>query len=136
MFDFTSFLYGFLSGTLTGAAGGYFASKFTDERREKETKAKSAKTFETVRSAMPELIAEMKIDLSKPENATTREFFVIPRHARLNVHNRVFVYFEEDHADIQGKLSILLNRGYIHDITPGNAPKFRMSEEFVELILM
>ena len=45
------------------------------------------------------------------------------------------MYHHEDHPNLTGKITILENHGYIADVTPGNAPKYCMSEEFVELIL-
>ena len=84
---------------------------------------------------MPELIAEMKEDLTNPENQFIREFFLSRREFILNRGAPCFIYYENDHENLQGKVHILENMDYVIDITPGNAPKYRMTEEFVSLVL-
>jgi len=135
-FDLTSTAIGFLVGTATGAAGGYFASKYTDRRREKEGVKKAKKEFLAIKKRMPKLIAEMSTDLAGEGNADIREFFVLPnRKVCLGGSKKPrFIYYEEDHSNFRGKLDILENAGYICDMTPKNTPIFRMVEEFVELL--
>lgn len=84
---------------------------------------------------MPELIAEMKNDLLQPGEGLIREFFLSNKGYVLNAGSKCFVYYEDDHPDLQSKIHILENLGFIIDITPGNAPKYRMTEEFVQLVL-
>ena len=55
----------FVVGVATGAAGKYFADKFTDLRRDKAKTRTTKKTFNKIRNQMPELIAEMKDDFTK-----------------------------------------------------------------------
>ncbi len=135
-FDWMSTTIGFLLGTVTGAAGIYFAEKFTDQRRRGELKRRCKKEFLEVKKQMPELIAELKSDLSHEENRLIREFFVLP-------NNRVclggseklrLIYYEEEHKGLRSKIDILENRGFLTDVRIGNAPIYRMSEEFVGLI--
>lgn len=38
-------------------------------------------------------------------------------------------------ADVRPAVQFLLDQGLIKDITPGNAPMYRMSERFVDLLL-
>lgn len=125
----------FLIGTATGAAGGYFASRFTDIRRAKEARSASHRQFCEVKAMMPELITEMRDDFNKPELATIREFVVLPnRRAIFNSNQKRFVYFEDAHDDLCGKVAILENHGYIQDVTPGNTSIYRMTEEFVNAV--
>jgi gas vesicle protein len=133
--DVITFLSGFLIGVATGAAGTYMADKYTDRRRESQAERERRKTFEKVVQQMPKLIAEMKADLTGEGNQAVREFFVIPQGANLNVRGKMFTYHPEQHENLEGKLATLQNRQYIIDVTPGNAKKYRMSEEFVELVL-
>lgn len=91
--------------------------------------------FGKVMSSMPELIAEMKADLAKPEFSLLREFFIVSRGSVLNVRDPCFIYYFDDHPNLQAKIHILENYGYVTDVTPGNAKKYRMTEEFVELVL-
>lgn len=125
----------FLVGTLTGAAGKYLADRYTDRRRRKETESESMRRFRRIQKQMPELIAEMKRDLSHPEHRLVREFFLSSRRWTLASRGRSFIYYQEDHSDLQNKVHILENVGYVVDVTPGDAPKYRMTEEFVGLIL-
>jgi hypothetical protein len=99
------------------------------------TVTKSIKAaFLKVKTSMPELIAEMKEDLTKEGNEFNREFFIVSRRWTLNVV-RCFFYYFEDHGDLQGKIHVLENYGFVKDVTPGNAKKYRMIEDFVELVV-
>ncbi len=125
----------FLAGTATGAAGSYFATKYTDRRREKEGKKKVKNTFQKIQKIMPELIQEMKNDFSNPELITIRELAILPNERVVfNSGQRRFVYYEEKHSDLRGKISILENHGFIYDVTPGNTSIYRLTEEFFELV--
>lgn len=127
---------GFLVGAATIAGGTYFANKYTDRRREKEAAKQVKKDFVKIKGKMPALIAEIKTDLSNEGGRLVREFFVLEnRRCVLGGSDKHrFVYYVEEHDDLHGKLTILENRGYIMDVTPGNTPIFRMTEEFVELV--
>ncbi len=135
-FDLMSTAIAFLVGTATGAAGGYFASKYTDRRREQEAAKKAKKQFLAIKKQMPQLLAEMSTDLAGEGYADVREFFVLPnRKVCLGGSEKDrFIYYEEDHSNLRGKLDILENAGYIFDVTPKNTPIFRMTEEFVGLL--
>ncbi len=94
-----------------------------------------AEAFRKVASRMPDLIAEMKEDLAKKGNEFIREFFIISKRWSLNAGSPSFVYSFEDHENLQGKVHVLENYGFVYDVTPGNAKKYRMTEEFVELVV-
>jgi hypothetical protein len=92
--------------------------------------------FLEIKKQMPELIAEMKKDFMGEDGEFVREFFVMSkRHILGGTEKNRFVYYEEDHDNLHGKIDILENRRYIVDVTPGNTPIYRMSEEFVKLVL-
>lgn len=131
-----STIIGFLAGAATGAAGTYFGNKYTDRRKEREGTTRAKKQFLAAKKQMPELMAEMKADLSTDDGQHVREFFVLEKRShRLGGSSKPrHVYYVEEHGDLHGKLSILENRGYIIDVTPGNTPVYRMTEEFVELV--
>jgi len=93
-------------------------------------------SFARVKAQMPELIAEMKQDLEGKDGKYVREFFVMSRHHVLGGSEKPrFIYYEEDHDNLRGKLDILENEGFLLDVTPGNTPIYRMREEFVRLVL-
>jgi hypothetical protein len=135
MGDFISYCITFLAGTLTGAAATYFGNKYTDQRRHQDREKELAGSFASTREQMPELLAEMKSDLQQPENRLIREFFISRREYTLNAGGDCFIYYENDHENLQAKVHILENVGYVIDVTPGNAPKYRMREEFVRRLL-
>ena len=93
--------------------------------------------FIAVKEQMPELIAEMKADLEREDDKQVREFFVLQKksHRIGGTEKRRFIYFEEDHSNLRGKLDILENYGYLINVTPRNTPIYRMTEKFVSLIL-
>jgi hypothetical protein len=92
-------------------------------------------SFGKVKASMPKLIAEMRADLKKEGHEFTREFFIVSKTSVLTVGNPCFKYYFEDHDNLQGKIHVLENHGFVHDVTPGNTKKYRMTEGFVELVL-
>jgi hypothetical protein len=93
-------------------------------------------SFLQIKEQMPALVAEMKKDLEGNQGKFVREFFVMSRQHILGGSDKPrFIYFEEDHENLRGKIDILENHGYLTDVTPGNVPIYRMSEEFVRLVL-
>lgn len=128
-------LISFLSGSGVGALGSYFATKYTDKRREKESIKKQKNAFTKVNKIMPDLINEMKTDFNNTEMNFVRELAVLPHNkVSFNSTQKRFVYFEDQHNDLKGKISILENHNYIYDVTPKNVPIYRITEEFFELV--
>ena len=128
-------LIAFAAGIATETLRPYFSDMLTDRRREREAKMKELEQFRSVVSQMSDLISEMKNDLSSPENSLIREFFLSKRSYSLNTGGPAFIYYVDDHQGLQSKVHILENHGYVKDITPGNAPMYRMTEDFVRLLL-
>jgi hypothetical protein len=126
----------FLVGVFMGAAGKYLGDKFTDQRRRKEAESKRRKDFRQLKLQMPELFRAMAEDVSAPDQGFIREFFLLEsRKGIFNAGQRCFAYYGEDHVDLAGKIHILENMGYVTNITtPGKAPKYRMTEEFIALL--
>ena len=133
-------LLAFLLGTAVGAAGQYFASRFTDQRRRQEARRESKKQFLKVKTTIPKLIAEMHEDLTKPENDTIRHFLVlattpdVPPSGGGRGARYCLAYYEDAHENLKGKITILENHGYVFDVTTGNASKYQLTEEFIELV--
>jgi hypothetical protein len=50
------------------------------------------------------------------------------------IHAKI-IYYDEDHDNLRGKIDVLQNHGYLVEVTPGNTPICRMSEEFVKFVL-
>jgi HNH endonuclease len=90
--------------------------------------------FQRVEAQIPELIAELRADVdAKP---FIREFVLLSRKWTYNGDERdpVSVYFFEDHDNLQGKIQILENRGLIIDVTFTTVKRYRMAEDFVDLL--
>jgi hypothetical protein len=89
--------------------------------------------YQKIYSLMPELIEEMSIDLKK--TPLIRDFFVVSKKWVMNYGDPCFVYYTEDHENLSSKIKILENYGFVIDISPGNAPKYRIMENFSEYLL-
>jgi len=127
-------LVAFLLGTATGAAGTYFADKYTDRRKESEEKSKQRRRFRELRESMPELFEEMNADLSK--DPLVREFAVIPNRRVIFNHSIPrFTYYEDEHPDLQSKILLIADASFVRDVSVGDTPLYRMNESLVRLLL-
>jgi hypothetical protein len=126
----------FLVGALSGAAGQYLGAKYTDRRRKKEAEKALTGLLKKMRELMPELIAEMSQDIRLEGYESVREFVLLPSERTLfnGGEKKRFVYFEAAIDNLIGKVQILEHEGLVIDVSPGNAPIYRMTEEFVELL--
>lgn len=120
-----------LSSVAIGAAGTYFAEKYTDERRKKEQKNEDLKTFTFLATRMTDLLSEMKSDLAGQGHAEWREFYVIPKGTIINTRRNSFFYEDDKMNGFLSKVRTLEEYGLVYDITPGNSPMFRMSDQLV-----
>ena len=91
--------------------------------------------FSKVKILMPGLIADIKKDLTKKGSNLIRELFIVSKNWSLNVVNPHFVYYFEEHENLQGKMHILENYRFVIDMTSTNVKKYRLTEEFVDLLL-
>lgn len=67
-----------------------------------------------------------------PDNSLVREFFVLKNErVRLNSDRPRLEYFETDHDDLANQIDLLVESGYVRDVSTTKTPIFRMSEEFV-----
>ena len=137
MSEIVSHLIAFVVGVFTGAGAKYYADKYTDKRRAKESDVHIRKLFEDTASMMPDLIREMQEDLRKPESKVLREFIILSsKRVRFMGGGKKFMsYNEDEHQDLMHKVTLLENRGFIYDVTQSNIPKYRMTEEFVNYVL-
>jgi hypothetical protein len=72
--------------------------------------------------------AEMQKDLRGEEGQFVREFFVMSRrHALGGSEKPRFIYYEEDHDNLRGKIDVLENLGLVVDVTASNTPIYRMT---------
>jgi phage pi2 protein 07 len=131
----TQILITVLVGTASGAAGGYFSSKYTDKRKEQESQNRETKKFKKLMKEMPDLFREIKEDLSNEETKFIRELVLMPNErVAASLREDCLVYYENKHPSLKSKIDILENHGYVFDVTETSLPKYRLSEEFVALI--
>jgi len=88
----------------------------------------SEQVFMKLESMMPDLLAEMRKDLT--EYPLSREFVVLSKRWTYCARGHELVYYFEDHPELENKLRILLNHGQIQDITNTNVSRYIIGEEF------
>jgi hypothetical protein len=91
-------------------------------------------TFLDTVKKLPDLIDEIKTDLAR--SPSVREFFILDEGASLGGSSMPhFEYKSMDENCYANKAQILENMGYVIDVAPGNTPMYRMTEEFVSLVM-
>lgn len=134
LFD-VSHLVTFVGGALVGGAGQYLADRLTDQRRRQESKSATSKQFDDLKSTMSNLFSEMLKDLGDDQTQSIREFVVMSNNrVSFNGTKSRFIYFEDKHPDLRVQVDRLHSAGYLDDVTVGNAPIYRMREQFIALI--
>lgn len=86
--------------------------------------------FTNIVNLMPDLISEMKKDISG--NKLVRDLAFKSKRSTLNCSRAHFEYYEEEHPDLYNKAVILENHGYIFKIP--NTDMHRMTENFVRIL--
>lgn len=131
-----SHIISFVIGLTTGVLGAFIANQLSEKAKKKDSIKARKKEFKAIVSKMPDLIYEMKEDLSNQEMKGCREFFISSsKSVAFNLRTPAFFYYEDEHENLRSKIRILENSGFVFDITPGNAPKYQFDEELVEMIL-
>lgn len=106
------------------ALGRQILRKIAPESRDKKSQ------FSNIIDLMPDLISEMKKDISG--NKLVRELAFKSKGSILNCSHAHFEYYEEEHPDLYNKAVILENHGYIFKIP--NTDMYRMTESFVRFL--
>jgi hypothetical protein len=132
-----SHLLTFLAGTTAGAAGKYYADKFTDQRKRQEARAEGKKSFGKLRESMPALLAEVRTDLLHEPEKHVREFVMLPnRHVIFNSDGRPrYAYFETEHPGLRNKLQTLADAGHVVIERDDTVMIGRFTEAFAERLL-
>lgn len=143
-FDITH-LVTFLSGTAVGAAGTYMADRFTDRRREQESRKTLDQKYEALRSLMPEFFAEIRNDLAETADLAAREFVVLPSpNAIFNHEKPRLEYYETNYPAIRNWIDMLEEASFVsridRDVAGAVSPRpfetvlapiFRLNEVFI-----
>lgn len=93
--------------------------------------------FQNSLSLMPELLMDIAQALKDEKTKLIREFFVLPnRRVMFGGSSKPrLIYFEEDYENLRNKLDILEDYGFIIDVRVGRAPIYKMTSEFIRLLL-
>ena len=121
-------------GTATGAAGSYYATKYTEKRQRKEAKAAFVETLTDIERQAPKFFDEVREDYQNPENVLKREFYVLKKGTHLNAKGTFLVYYRDDHPNINDILKFLESEGMVWETTQTNATKYQFSNEFIKYI--
>lgn len=90
-------------------------------------------TFTKAERLMPELLAEMRKDLS--EFPARREFVVLKRGWSFNSGGQdILAYYFDDHPELENQLQVLENLLLIRDVTRTNVKRYRFMEAFVDYL--
>lgn len=87
--------------------------------------------FQRLETLMPELLAEMRADLTK--NPLSREF-VLLKKTWTYWGSGELRYFYEDHTQLDNKVQIMQNVGAIKDIAFNKVKRFIFTEPFVDFL--
>ena len=88
--------------------------------------------FIKLENLMPELINEMRKDLAS--NPLSREFVILKKSWVYWAKGNELVYYFDDHPDLENKLLILQNYGFIQDITYNNTKRYIITEELASYL--
>ncbi len=96
------------------------------------TKNDSDDKFRELEGIMPDLLQEMRDDLT--EKPLSREFVILKKGWSYWASGHELVYYFEDHPELENKLHILQNYGLIKDITRSNVSRYTITEDLVKYI--
>lgn len=132
----TTHLIAFLEGTAIGAAGTYMADRFTDQRRKQELRRETKDGFGRLRQQMSDLLDEICHDLKQSKDIIYRELVILPTERNTFNHDRPrLVYYETKHPNLKSQIEILVESGYLRNVSTTDWPIYRMGEKFVELMM-
>lgn len=124
----------YICGMMTKAYANYYGQLFTDKRKQREHKNKVTKLVKNLNSISPKFISELKIDIINDPHGYIRDIGII-HEAIPYSGNPMFRYSDEIYPEILNVLSLMESYEFVTNITAnGSFPKYKMSEEFVELM--
>ncbi len=89
-------------------------------------------SFQTLEALMPDLLAEMREDLSK--SPLSREFVLLKKIWTYIGSGHELYYFYEDHPDLRNKIRILENNDLVKDITYTGVDRFVINERLAQYL--
>ena len=132
--DLLSVSVGFLAGAVTGAAAGYLASYFTDQRRSADASKNRDRHWAGFAERHADFVDELRSDLSG-DFGGCRYFFLKTKRSIVNASEPSFEYHTDVLPNLNAAVKELEEYGYVVDETTGNVPRYRIRENFVALVL-
>jgi hypothetical protein len=96
------------------------------------TQLRNSDPYQKIEKLMPDLIAEMKKDLS--EQPLKREFVLLEKKWMYWASGNELFYYFEDHSELKSKIRILENFGLVHDISFNDVDRYNITEEFADYL--
>jgi hypothetical protein len=88
--------------------------------------------FRRIERLLPELLAEMRRDLVA--HPLRRECALLKKAWSYASAGAEFVYYFEDHPELDSQFKILENYGLVIDVTTRNVTRYRISEDLAEYL--
>ncbi|MCG9880410.1 MAG: hypothetical protein MH472_07415 [Bacteroidia bacterium] len=121
----------FIAGVFTGIISQYYGTRLSDKAKNRDVINERKKLFEKAYNQMPKLLKQMK---SNFEHSSNREFFILPSKGIIFNAVNYIAYYQDEHEDLKSKIGFLEDESFIKDITETSTPKYRISNEFSELL--
>lgn len=91
------------------------------------------RSFQRLEARMPELMTEMRNDLAR--SPFVRRLVALSRkHVYVGGSRPEFVYYNEDHKDLIGKLQVCEKYGATVEIQLNRVPRWEFTEDFVDYL--
>jgi hypothetical protein len=119
--------------TLAGGRAGGRAAKKCARRLYKDMDIKI--DWRDIERQMPDLILDLMAGLRCYGCDTVREFCVLPNQGHRPSPGNRFAFFEDENADLLGKIGLLVKNGYVVPVTSETEPVYRMTDEFAAHLL-
>lgn len=92
------------------------------------------RSFADLEKKAPTLVAEMRQDLEK--HPLVRELIVLSKKVTyMGSGKMIFMYFLEEHENLQGVIDVMLNYGAIVDVAFNKVPRYNFREDFVDYLI-
>lgn len=104
--------------------------------REQESIRRKKQKFQKTMALMPEIMNHLRSLLSQPGTDLVREIVVLANSRIVfTPSKKCFIFLGDRYKDLAGKISILEELKYIVSVSKDGADIYKMTEEFVGLIL-
>lgn len=126
----------FATGLFAGIFGTFIACRLSAKSNRRKESNEKERELSAVIAKMPGLISEIKDDLSSSEMNGCRDFSISQSKSVVSaIKAPSFVYYEDEHKDLTGKVKLLENEGLVCGITLGDCRVYKFEEEFVKRVL-